>query len=196
MNERVRAFVAIELPQHAKEALHGLAGQLGQARIRGIRPVGPDGIHLTLKFLGDVAKDQIEAIVDRVTDLVAVHRPFTVELGGVGGFPASEAPRVFWVGVGGDMRPLLALQREIDESLVELGFERERREFRPHLTVARAREMASSADRRNAAHIPAAGWSSSGLPIPVDAVSLIRSILLPDGARYERLARMTLHGGG
>ena len=189
-SERVRLFLAVELPREIKEALDRIVTDVRGAGIRGLRAVNPEGIHLTLKFLGEVERSRIEHIVDEVRRVARAHQPFTLELEGLGGFPSRGAPRALWVGVTGDTEPMLALQRELEEALEPLGFSKERREFRPHLTFARVSERAPSADRRRASKIFEAIHLEPGFQIPVSGLSLMRSMLLPGGARYDRLAIM------
>ncbi len=194
MSETLRAFVAIELPQHARGALAALVRELGRASVRGLVPVRPHGIHLTLKFLGDVPRAEIEPMVAQVSRVVRGSRAFTLSLDGVGVFPGGAEPRVLWVGVDGDLPSLLEVQRGIEEVLAGLGHAREGREFSPHLTVARLRRGTPSVDRRRARDaLLSAPWVS-GLRIDVASISLMRSELSPEGARYHRLAHMPLAG--
>ena len=196
MKESVRAFLAIELPEQAKAALGGLVEKLRMARIRGLRPVNAEGIHLTLKFLGDVPRTQIEPIAAEVARVVKGHRPFTVALSVVGVFPSGASPRVLWVGLKGDLPSLVDLHQSVEGALDGLGFARERRGFSPHLTVARINDRTPLPDRRRAVEVLEAAESfESGPRIDVGSVSLMRSILLPERARYERLALIPLRGG-
>ena len=194
MKKTLRAFLAVELPGDAREALAGLVQQLRQARIEGLRPVDPTGIHLTIKFLGKVPRTQVESIVTEVSRMAAGHHSFTIVVNGVGVFPSRDAPRVLWVGVEGDLPMLVDLHRDMEDVLEGLGFARDRREFSPHLTVARIAARASSTDRRRAAEALLSAGFEPGLRIDVRVISLIHSILLPQGARYERLAEMPLAG--
>lgn len=194
MTETLRAFVAIELPQHARDALAALVRELGRASVRGLVPVRPHGIHLTLKFLGDVPRAEIDPMVAQVSRVVRGSRAFTLTLDGVGVFPGGSEPRVLWVSVDGDLPSLLEVQRGIEEVLAGLGHVREGREFSPHLTVARLRRGTPSVDRRRARDaLFSAPWVS-GLRINVASISLMRSELSPEGARYHRLAHMPLAG--
>ena len=151
MSEVVRAFVAIELGDDAGSALAVLVSRLREARIRALRPVRPEGIHLTLKFLGNVPRARLDSIATEVSKAVSKSMPFALELGGVGVFPDRSRARVLWVGVGGDVPSLIDLQSEVEKAMSGLGFERERRPYSPHLTVARVNDRASASDRRMAA---------------------------------------------
>ena len=196
MTETVRVFVAIGLSDQARNVLTDLVAELTRARVRGLRAVDPHGIHLTLKFLGNVPEARIASIVSEVSAVVAEHRPFSVELSDVGVFPNEASPRVLWVGVGGDLTELRELDQGVEGTLEGLGFARKRREFSPHLTVGRIRDGAPASDRRRATEALFAAPFDSSAQIQVESVSLIQSILLPQGARYHRLALMPLASAG
>ena len=195
MTETVRAFIAVELTDQAKNALAGVAEHLTRARIRGLRTVSPEGIHLTLKFLGNVPTDRTERIVAEVSRVTREHGPFSVELDGVGVFPSKARPRVLWVGLGGDLPAQADLHRKLEVRLAGLGFAPDTRAFSPHLTVARVRDGTAEPDRRLAAEALFSAPFDPGLRVAVEAISLMRSVLHPEGARYDRLALMSLDSG-
>ncbi len=190
----MRAFVAIELPDSVKKTLAGVVGELRAAGISGLRPVRPEGIHLTLKFLGDVPADRIGAIGDAIERAAGHHTPFALSLSGVGAFPGGRAPRVLWAGIAGDLERLAALQESVDDCLSELGFARERRAFNPHLTLARLRDSASREDRAHALRVLEAAQPMQNAGFVVDGVALFQSTLAPGGAVYHRLHRAPLDG--
>ena len=194
MAEVVRAFVAIELGDDAESALAELVSRLSVAQTRAIRPVTPEGIHLTLKFLGNVPLARVDAIATEVSKAVANSRRFDLELGGVGVFPDRSRARVLWVGVGGDVPSLIDLQSDVEGAMSGLGFAKERRPYSPHLTVARVNERASATDRRLAADALFATRFQGGQRIAVTAVVLMQSILGREGAKYRRLAHIPLSG--
>ena len=140
VDERVRCFVAVELPAEARRCIGGLVAGLREAGVRGLRPVNPDGVHLTLKFLGDVSTSTVGDVAAALEGAAAGARPFDLELRGVGGFPDLRRPRVLWVGVGGDLEALQRLYESVESALAPLGFPPEGRAFTPHLTLARLRE--------------------------------------------------------
>ena len=135
----VRVFVALDLPVQAKAILRQTVQELGNLLPGGIRWVDPVGIHLTLKFLGDVDTwllDSLLAAMDKAASGFGPC-PIPLSLSGLGVFPNAREPRVLWAGVEGDLQGLGRLQRLMDEALSEVGFARERRPFRPHLTLGR-----------------------------------------------------------
>ena len=195
MRETIRAFLAVELAPDVRAALVDLIEQLGRSGLRGLRLVRPENIHLTLKFLGDVPVDQVDAIVAAVSRVAATHSPFELKLGGAGVFPNRRAARVLWVGIEGHLSPLILLRQQLDESMVSLGFASDSRVFSPHLTVGRIKDGARASDRERAAEFHLSSRIESGLPVGVESVGLIRSTLHPDGATYRRLASLALEGG-
>ena len=191
---RMRAFVAIELSDAAKRALTTLIQSLRGRRIDGPRLVRPEGIHLTLKFLGDIDASRVPRIADALAAVSTRHTPFRLALADPGFFPNADRARVLWIGVGGDLRPLRHLQRDVDETLAALGFAAEKRPFNPHLTIARMRDSAARADRRRAADALAAYPLPDCIAISANAVSLMQSDLRPGGAVYTRIAHAPLGG--
>ncbi|MBM3132253.1 MAG: RNA 2',3'-cyclic phosphodiesterase, partial [Chloroflexi bacterium] len=133
--EEVRAFIAVELPAELKSELSRLIAKLRPGHERSVKWVDPEGIHLTLKFLGNVSTEKIVDITQAIESASTNVRPFSLEMDGLGAFPNLKLPRVAWVGVSGDIRIVTGLQKKIDESLVPLGFSPEAKAFSPHLTL-------------------------------------------------------------
>lgn len=135
---KVRTFICFNLPREVKENLAQLQTDL-KKRGRGVRWARPEGMHLTLKFLGDVDEGKIPEIADAVRKAVADRPVFQVEIAGAGGFPNLHRPRVYWVGVHETSGALEALQARIENELARLGFPKEKRKFSPHLTLGRVK---------------------------------------------------------
>ena len=194
----IRAFVAIELGGGAKRALADAIAALRAERIAALRPVRPEGVHLTLKFLGDVAPEIAPRIGEALAGVAARYAPISLALGDTGFFPAGNAgrARALWAGVDGDMDALGELQGEVDGALAALGFARERQAFRPHLTLARLHNRASPSDRRRAVDALANYALPQDVGVRADGVSLMQSDLQPGGAIYSRIAYAPLRGGG
>ena len=151
--------------------------------------VAPQNFHITVKFLGGIDEERVPTIVEAVRAATAGHRAFTLEIRGLGAFPAPTRPRVLWAGVTEGAAALIALAGAVDAALAALGFEREARAFTAHVTLARVREprrvppLADAIDR--------AGAQRFGGPL-IDHVALVRSDLSPRGARYTPLATIPL----
>ncbi len=188
----LRLFVAAELPPEARRALHQTLERLKAAITGPLRWVGIDGVHLTLKFLGDVPVQQASEIGDRLARAVSGCAPFELQLSEVGTFPNGRAPRVVWVGLEGGLEALAGVQHAVEEAAAELGFPKETRQFTPHLTLARVRHPLT---REEGEHLTATLQSievSEGPAFRVGSVSLIRSTLTPSGAVYEILKEWPL----
>jgi 2'-5' RNA ligase len=192
MPESLRLFVAIELPGDVREALSRLQHELQRHGLETLRWVRPEGIHLTLKFLGPTPAERLPAIEDALVGAVEDAAAHDLALGKPGTFGGSR-PRVLWVDLTGQVDAVGRLQERVESAMNGLGFEREARVWSPHVTLARvrpetARETASGITRAiSEVEIPAG-------VIPVREVSLMLSTLRPTGAVYERIAAFPLGG--
>ena len=191
--EKIRTFIAIELDESIKDGLTKLQERLKGKVPRGsARWVRPKGIHLTLKFLGDVPADQIGEITRALERSCQGFAPFSLSCGGLGCFPNLKRPRVVWVGIQEETGTLAQLKKAIEENVAPLGYPTEKRKFSPHLTLGRVQKRASSGDRRRLGEL--VGASEIGMlgQMEVRSVNLIRSDLRPSGAVYTRLAEVEL----
>ena len=177
----MRVFLAIDIPNEVRRAIDELIGKL-QATCRGARWARVEGMHLTLKFIGEALPEKVERIK---AELKAIRLAAPVELNfrNVGFFPTARSPRVFWAGV--EATPNLAeLANEIEQRLEPLGIQRESRPFRPHLTLARFRSLDGLAQLREALDSLAPfefGSARTG------EFHLYQSRLKPAGAEYTKL---------
>lgn len=191
MNKRngdeLRLFIACELPEEVRRGLEQVrAGLRRDGTERLLRWVRPDGVHLTLKFLGAVPRSDVGRVREALAGAV---EPFScsVRAASIGTFGGAR-PRVIWAGLEGDTEGLAALAGRIDEATGQLGFPRERRPFAAHLTLARVREGAGDDERRRLA-LQVRGYRMPALPsMTLSEVALIESRLGPGGSVYHRLA--------
>ena len=200
--ELVRCFIAIELPQEAKRPVAQLQDRLRQGGVSGIRWADPEGVHLTLKFLGRVDTRRLPEIAEAMARAARENISFSLELSGIGVFPNPSRPRVVWVGLRGDTERLVRLQKDIESGLVPLGFPREARGFTPHLTLARLRQGTPPREQerfgRQVVDTNLGGEGGSqgkdGGPAPmhVRQVNLMKSQFTPQGSIYTRLAHTPL----
>ncbi len=185
---QLRVFVALEIPEGVRAALRQISARLRPV-CRPARWADPEGMHLTLKFIGEVEaglRAGIETALARVRRPV----PVSVEFRGVGYFPNERRPRVLWAGVeaGPELDSLaVAVERELEP----LGIPRESREFHPHLTLARFKSEEGLA--RLHAEVEKLGAPEFGRA-RYHELDLIRSVLRPQGALYTRLARFAFAG--
>ncbi len=186
--EQIRSFVAIELPEEAKKGLASLRRELERDEHRFVKWVDPGGIHLTLKFLGNIPSKRVTETTEAMKKAAQGLSPFFLEISGLGAFPSLKQVRVVWVGVGGELDKLSTLQQNIDSALAALGFAREERSFVPHLTVARVREGASTSERGRFGELVGSATFEGKYHVEVEAIKLMRSQLTPAGAIYTCLS--------
>ena len=190
--EQMRCFVAIELEEAIHQEIRRTQTLLkSNPSGRHGRWVRPEGIHLTLKFLGDVPADQIDTIAQAIRDATAGVAPFRVSYGGLGCFPNTRFPRVIWIGVEDPEGTLLRLQKAVETHLSALGYPPERRAFHPHLTLARTRRVSKGEQVALGKLVERTQVDRLG-DMLVREISLMRSELRPSGAVYTQLAAAPL----
>ena len=184
----IRCFVAIPLPEDVLAEIGRVSRQLRDLSIDARFP-RPESIHLTLKFLGDVRESAIPDILDTVKERVSRHEPFKVNVRKAGVFPHLANPRVVWLGVEPE-EELRKVQSSVEDGLVEVGFEKERRRFSPHLTLARIKSRRMIANLMHYVEVHGPSLELGGFV--VGTVILYRSELRPDGAVYSHLGSAAL----
>lgn len=182
----MRLFIAIDIPQSLKDDVEAnvvepLRGRLAGARVTWVRA---EGRHITLKFLGNVADGQIDAVSRAVENVSRRHAKFDTSFEELGGFPHLRRPRVLWLGLGEGALNATAIAEDLDVHLEPLGFPREGRPFHAHLTLVRFRSP-SVREMPFEYEIP-------GDAFAVNEVVLFQSQLHPKGARYTALRRYPL----
>lgn len=186
----IRTFIAAEIPPSVRDKL---SRQLTAFKTSAplVKWSHPENLHLTLRFLGDVKEDELDELFDATEDAVAAIPAFALEIRGVGAFPNWRHPRVVWAGCGEGTEDALALASAVEESCVDLGYERERRPFRPHLTLGRVKQPA------DAYGLAEAVMGLEGKPfgyIDIDSVVVFMSTLRRGGPVYSPMARIALGG--
>ncbi len=178
----IRAFIAVEVPDFP--AIRDFIGDLKKSPAR-LKAVEPENLHITLKFLGDIAEEKVVELADA---LKSIETPaFYFELRSAGAFPDIRNPKVIWVGVKED-GSLSSLQREVEEICASLGFEREKREFSPHLTVVRLKDRNPKGIRPVVERYSEVHFGT----VEVKEIKLKKSILTPQGPIYSDIASVTL----
>ena len=191
--ETLRTFVAIELDSALKAALrHAQEGLSGQIAARSVRWVHVEGIHLTLKFLGDTPVANVEGVKAALAQAADEVGPFRLAAKGLGCFPNMRQPRVVWVGVEEPLGALSRLQKAVEAHVGPLGFPAEQRAFSPHLTLGRVQQYASHSEARMIGDAVAGSAVETLGEMQATAVSYIRSDLGPTGAVYTRLLEARL----
>ena len=191
-NAEVRAFIAIHISMVASRALADVIERLRTAIPRGVRWVDPEGVHLTLKFLGNIDPGLTDQVLVGVQRSGQCSTPFQLHLAGLGMFPNDRRPRVLWAGVSGDLDALGELNERVEAAMSDLGFPKERRPFSPHLTIGRVREGFSSGQGPGIAEYVSAALIEPTEPWWVESLHLVRSNLTPRGADYTSLGSVAL----
>lgn len=179
----MRAFIAIDLPDFLHIAL-AEAQQAFRSACRDASWTRPEGIHLTLKFLGEITDGQTKQVVEALGRLGAFE-PIMIELKGFGFFPHAGRPRVFWAGVAAPSA-LAELANRVEGQMEKTGFAREDRPFSPHLTLARFKVPRPQPALEAAAS--ARGETSLG-KFAASEFFLFESKLSPQGAHYRKVMR-------
>ncbi len=184
----IRTFIAIELPPEIKEAMAGVQAELRKSDAD-VGWVRPEGVHLTLKFLGDVEEKKVAELGDALAEGLKGETPFILQAKGVGTFPTPRAPRVVWLGVEGEVTRLSALAKTVEEICANLKFPKEDRPFKAHLTLGRVK----SPGGRGALVKMLENFKDADLgEFKADAVSVMKSELQRSGAVYTEMRRIVL----
>jgi 2'-5' RNA ligase len=193
--QTLRTFIAVRLDAELEENLRRVQDRLGdQVAPRTVRWVRPEGIHLTLKFLGDTPLGKVEEVKAALLRAVTESAPFTFTVAGLGCFPSSRRPRVIWVGLDEPTGALLRLRDAVEAQVAPLGFPTERRPFNPHLTLGRVNRRASKSEVREIGEVVAASMVGHIDEMAVTSLSYIKSDLRPTGAVYTTLLDAELVG--
>lgn len=184
----IRAFVAIDLPESVLSQLELVSGKLKDLKADGRFP-DSGALHLTLKFLGNVTEEEIPEIGQVLEHSALGISSFRIAVRSLGVFPHLADPRVVWVGVDSG-EELRTLQKRLEEGFHQLGFEKEKRPFRPHLTLVRLKSRKNM--ERLIRYLREEGAAVEAGVAVVNAVHLYQSILRLDGAVYARLLTVAL----
>ena len=183
----IRTFIAVDLPQGVLEALGQVSSQL-QEKLPDtpVRWVDFKKMHLTLKFLGDISTENIGMVEKILHSEASKRQVMEIGIGGIGAFPKMRHPRVIWIGI--EAPPDLSdLRRGIEDGVARLGYNYDKYDFTPHLTLGRISRKASARDVRkvgNVLHEIQVGFIGVAR---IEAVHLYRSDLVPEGAKYTCL---------
>ncbi len=186
--EKLRVFVALQMPDVALEALAKLQGELRAEPELAWNVNFPrgTGLHVTLQFLGEISAGRARAVSRAVQEVAAEHAPFRLDLAGLGAFPKLGRARVVWTGLRSGLELLSRIQRQLEDLLIKNGFPREDRRFEPHLTLARLKDPA---DLRRLVE----KYATFAVPgVPAAALHVMKSELHREGSLYTALSTAPL----
>jgi len=184
----LRCFIAISLPYELKAKISGIQEKL-KAAGADVSWTRPEGMHLTLKFFGEIEDKRIPKIEKALDAVVDGIPTFTLSVSGMGTFPDMRRPRVIWIGLKEDGGNLLRLQKGVEEELKKTGFPSEDRRFTPHITLGRIR---SNKNTDKLLRLIEEGKVEELGSFDVSEVHLIKSELKPAGAEYTELYSIIL----
>ncbi|MBW6484585.1 MAG: RNA 2',3'-cyclic phosphodiesterase [Syntrophobacterales bacterium] len=190
-NGTLRLFLAIVPPDGLNREIARLQGRLQRIVTGNIRWVKPEGLHLTLKFFGDVSAMAVEQISTAGKQAADADAPFTLSLCGLGTFPSAKRPRVVYLEMEGDTKRLTVFQAKLEKKLAEMGFPGEERPFLPHLTLARIKTLA---EPESLLRELSASSAYEARQFTASELCLFKSDLGPGGALYTKLAAYPFAG--
>lgn len=188
MNKTARTFLAIKLPEDIIESIRRIQKKI-MANNLNIKFVKPENIHLTLKFLGDTPISDIEEINRSMKNAASDFSPFLLAAKGIGVFPDLHRPRVIWIGISQETDSLVLLQKKLDKELEKIGFNREKRTFKGHLTIGRIK---GKIDKKLFNEILHQYQTFCSKTFSADKIYLFQSLLKPSGPVYAKLVSIHL----
>lgn len=190
--ERWRLFVALDIPDEVRDLIRDSTAEI-RDNLSLARWVSPENLHLTLKFIGEFDARDIRRLEREMLSVARKADPFVASLGGCGAFPGAGKARVLWVGMDKGEVEAAALARKLDAGLGRVGVKREERPFRGHLTLARMRRPVDCTALLERLEDRMRGLKD--LDFRVCEFTLYRSILGPQGPRYQPLLKAVLGAG-
>ncbi|MCP4685628.1 MAG: RNA 2',3'-cyclic phosphodiesterase [bacterium] len=178
----LRLFIALPLPSEVERKLGQVIEAL-QPHGAGVKWAKPGNIHLTVKFLGDADESLVPMISEGLDRVVSRFGVIKAVIDQLGGFPNLKRPRVIWAGSSLGVSGAAKIAKQVDLAARQLGFAKEKRPFKAHLTLGRVRQGRSADDL--AAHLD--GYTMEPITMSLDRLVLFKSTLTPEGPIYDRL---------
>lgn len=184
----MRLFIAIEIPNDIKEFLYQLTSL--STSLDGVSIVKKENFHITLKFLGEVEESLIPDIIDTLKKISNEFSPFALKISHPGAFPDKSKPRVIWIGTE-DAATLIEIVKRIENEMEYLGFKKEERKFKSHITLARVKNY-NNGKYFFERVIKKFSQNPLKLEFQVKEFVLMKSTLTPSGSIYDVLQRFPL----
>ena len=184
----MRTFVGIRLADELREPFSSLCDELRRARVR-VKWVEAENAHFTVRFLGEIGDEQMPEIAESLEAAVSAVPRFDIELRQVGAFPNVNRPRVLWIGIDPAAGPMSDIKLAVDTALDDHGFPEEDRDFHPHVTLGRVKDMSAAGMLKES--LLRAAETNFGM-MEVREVAFVQSTLTPRGPVYTNLRVMPL----
>jgi RNA 2',3'-cyclic 3'-phosphodiesterase len=187
----IRTFIAVLISSDLKRKIASVQEEFKKVAPK-VKWVAEANYHVTIKFLGDVEGDYLAEIVRELTEAVHNLSPFNAEIGGGGAFPSAGRPRTIWIGTTSGQKEFADIAQIVETSLERLGFPREDRPFRSHVTIGRAKE-----DRDAVGLVPVLREDKVGHlgTVRVESIAVMKSDLQREGPIYSILSEIRFRGG-
>ncbi len=179
---KLRLFIALPLPDAVESKLSDIIVDLSK-QSRDVKWVASKNIHLTVKFLGDTEEGLVPSIINAIDQVAAGYQSFATSIDAIGAFPNLNRPRVIWAEGSAPSEIAVRLARDVDLAMCKLRFEKEKRPFKPHLTLGRVRQ----GRRADGLARFVESYRVESIPLTLDRLVLFKSALTPHGAIYDRL---------
>jgi 2'-5' RNA ligase len=184
----MRLFIATPTSENVEQELGRIISDL--KNVGGpVKWVAPANIHLTIKFLGDTDESLKSQLIDIIDDVASKSKAAHFTINRLGGFPNLNRPRVIWAGLEGDKSQLGIIASQVDDEVHQLGWEKETREFRAHLTLGRVKRPQGITELANFIK----SYKIETIPVEFDRLVLFKSTLTPRGPIYEILHEAILN---
>jgi 2'-5' RNA ligase len=190
MIDKARVFIAIPISNIIKEKIEDIQERLKRIGAE-VKWVVPQDIHITIKFLGNINVSELENIYIVVTNICNKFSPFQISISSISAFPDKKRPKVIWIGVKEGKDILCKINKEVEDSLIKIGFKKEDKEFNPHITIGRVKglyRLSQLADTLKNMDIGDIG------EIHVRNIQVIKSQLTPSGPIYTILKEIPFKG--
>ena len=185
----MRLFIALPLPDEVEKFLENIIKEFKQKPGK-VKWVDSNNIHLTLKFLGEADQNKVEDISESIKSVASKHKSIKCTIDKIGGFPNLKRPKVIWAGLDGNIEKLESVASDIDTEMSQLGFEKENRKFKSHLTLGRVKDNKDLSELTKYL----TDYKLQPKTILFDKIVLFKSTLTPKGPIYERLCEAELGG--
>jgi len=178
----MQVFISISLPEELQNVIFKIQGELKPYHENRISWVRPHLSHITLKFLGEVAENEIPDITNVLGEIALINSPIDLNITEIGGFPNVKNPRVLWLGVDGGNN-LEGLRDQVESKINKLGFKKETKQFNPHLTLGRVKHLERGTKmiaKLTSINTPSIIWKATD-------IKLMSSQQTPRGVNYKTL---------
>lgn len=186
--ENIRSFIAIKIDESLKDKMTEVQSKLSKS-CADVKWVERENLHITLKFLGDVSLKKLKEVKSCLNEILPNEKSFKISFSKVGYFPNINNPRVVWIGTENGGEKLISLSKKIEDNFCKIGFKKEDREFKPHLTIGRVKSGYNKDKLKNGIN------NFCNLEfgeMTVDKIYLMKSTLTPKGPIYEVLEEFIL----